>query len=76
MPSSKIKALRKIRNLSIIPRWIIFLLDIVITIFAFVLSFLIRVEFNLPALQSFNLLNNTLIMMAFVVPMFSLFRVY
>lgn len=76
MRSSKIKALRKIRNLSIIPRWIIFLLDIAITIFAFILSFLIRVEFNLPALQSFNLLNNTLIMMAFVVPMFSLFRVY
>lgn len=76
MPSSKIKAIRKIKNLSILPRWIIFLLDIAITIFSFILSFLIRVEFNFSALQSFNLLNNTLMMLAFVVPMFSLFRVY
>jgi FlaA1/EpsC-like NDP-sugar epimerase len=76
MPSSKIKAIRKIKNLSILPRWIIFLLDLAITIFAFILSFLIRVEFNFSALQSFNLLNNTLIMLALVVPMFSLFRVY
>ena len=70
--------LKKIKNISIIPRWIIFLLDVLISSVCFLLAYLIRFEFDFALLlqQQQQILTNLLIITAFNVSLFSLFRVY
>lgn len=68
--------LRKIRNLSILPRWVIFLLDILVSTFCFLLAYLIKNEFDFEIFNQFQVGQNLLILLAFNVSLFSLFKVY
>jgi FlaA1/EpsC-like NDP-sugar epimerase len=68
--------LKKIKNLTIIPRWVIFLLDMLITSFCFLLAYLIKNEFNVSIFQQSQIGQNLLILLAFNVSLFSLFKVY
>jgi FlaA1/EpsC-like NDP-sugar epimerase len=68
--------LRRIKNLSIIPRWVIFMLDLFVSSFCFVLAYFIKNEFDLQAFQQSQIGQNLLILLAFNVSLFSLFKVY
>lgn len=68
--------LKRIKNLSILPRWVIFLLDIGVSCICFLLAYLIRAEFDYNIWNSPEVFNNTLILLAFNVSLFALFRVY
>lgn len=68
--------LKRIRNLSIIPRWVIFSLDIVISSLCFLLAYLIRSEFDYSILNQPKVISNLFILLAFNVSLFTLFRVY
>lgn len=68
--------LKRIKNLTILPRWVIFLLDIGISCACFLLAYLIRAEFDITVWNKYEILNNTLILLAFNICLFSLFRVY
>lgn len=68
--------LKKIKNLSIIPRWVIFILDMLVSSFCFLLAFLIKNEFNFSFLSQSEFGQNLLILLALNVSLFSLFKVY
>lgn len=68
--------LRRIKNLSIIPRWVIFVLDISVSSFCFLLAYLIKFEFNFGVFQQSQISQNLLILLAFNISLFSLFKVY
>jgi FlaA1/EpsC-like NDP-sugar epimerase len=68
--------LKRIKNLSILPRWVIFSLDIAISCICFLLAYLIRSEFDYNIWNNAEVFNNTIILLAFNVCLFSLFRVY
>lgn len=68
--------LKRIRNLSILPRWVIFLLDISISTICFFLAYLIKSEFDFSIFNQSQILTNLLILIAFNISLFSLFRVY
>lgn len=68
--------LRKIKNLSIIPRWVIFLLDILVSSICFLLAYLIKYEFDINQFTDLNIAQNLLILLAFNISLFSLFKVY
>lgn len=68
--------LKRIRNLSILPRWVIFLLDIIISAICFLSSYLIRAEFDFNIFNQSQILMNLLILIGFNIALFSLFRVY
>jgi len=53
--------LKRIKNLTILPRWVIFLLDIGISCACFLLAYLIRSEFDYAVWNKYEILNNTLI---------------
>lgn len=67
--------IKEIKNLSIIPRWIIFLLDITISAICFLTAYLIRSEFDFNVFKQPLVLTNLLILLAFNVSLFSLFKV-
>lgn len=68
--------LRRIKNLSIIPRWIIFILDVSVSSFCFLLAYFIKYEFSFIIFQQIQVGKNLLILLAFNVSLFSLFKVY
>lgn len=68
--------LKRIRNLSILPRWVIFLLDICISTICFLLAYLIKSEFDFSIFNQSQILINLLILIGFNISLFSLFRVY
>lgn len=68
--------LRKIRNLSILPRWVIFLLDMFIGSFCFLFAYLIKNEFDFTIFKQTQVTQNVLILLAFNISLFSLFKVY
>lgn len=68
--------LKRIRNLSILPRWVIFLLDISISAICFLLAYLIKAEFDFKIFTQSQILTNLLILLGFNISLFSLFRVY
>jgi FlaA1/EpsC-like NDP-sugar epimerase len=68
--------LKRIKNLSILPRWVIFSLDIGISCVCFLLAYLVRAEFNFNIFNDAQVFNNTLILLAFNISLFALFRVY
>lgn len=68
--------LRRLKNLSIIPRWVIFMLDILVSSTCFILAYLIRYEFDFGNLPNNQIFQNVLILLAFNVSLFSLFKVY
>ena len=68
--------LRRIKNLSIIPRWVIFLLDVSVSSFCFLLAYFIKSEFSFTIFQQGQIGQNLLILLAFNVSLFSLFKVY
>ncbi len=68
--------LRRIKNLSIIPRWVIFILDMSVSSFCFLLAYLIKNEFNLNFFEQGQFGQTLLILLAFNVSLFSLFKVY
>jgi FlaA1/EpsC-like NDP-sugar epimerase len=68
--------LKRIKNLSILPRWVIFSLDIWVSCICFLLAYLIRAEFDFNIFNDAQVFNNTLILLAFNVSLFALFRVY
>ncbi|MDP3392426.1 nucleoside-diphosphate sugar epimerase/dehydratase [Sediminibacterium sp.] len=68
--------LRRIKNLSIIPRWVIFILDMSVGTFCFLLAYLIKNEFNFGVFQEGQIGQNLLILLAFNISLFSLFKVY
>jgi len=68
--------LRRIKNLSIIPRWVIFILDMTVSSFCFLLAYLIKNEFNFGFFHQAQFGQNLLILLAFNVSLFSLFKVY
>jgi FlaA1/EpsC-like NDP-sugar epimerase len=68
--------LKRIKNLSILPRWVIFSLDIAISCICFLLAYLIRSEFDYNIWNNAEVFNNTIILLAFNVCLFALFRVY
>lgn len=72
----KIYRFKRIKNLSIIPRWVIFLLDVLISSFCFLLAYLIKSDFNYFVLSNAQLSINILILIAFNISLFALFRVY
>lgn len=67
---------KRIKNLSIIPRWVIFILDMSVSSFCFLLAYFIKNEFNFSVFQESHIGQNLLILLAFNVSLFSLFRVY
>lgn len=70
------RRIRLIKNLSIIPRWVIFILDIFVSSICFFFAYLIKFEFDFSILAVNFLGQNLLILLAFNVSLFSLFRVY
>ncbi|HJV18953.1 MAG TPA: nucleoside-diphosphate sugar epimerase/dehydratase [Sediminibacterium sp.] len=68
--------LKRIRNLSILPRWVIFLLDISISTICFLLAYLIKAEFDFKIFNQSLIVTNLLILVGFNISLFSLFRVY
>lgn len=68
--------LRRIKNLSIIPRWVIFLLDMFVSSFCFLFAYLIKNEFDFRIFNQPQLAQNLFILLAFNVALFSLFKVY
>lgn len=68
--------IRKIRNLSIIPRWVIFILDIAIGAVCFLCAYLIKHEFDFTVLQETQVTTNLLILIGLYISLFSLFRIY
>lgn len=68
--------LKRIKNLSILPRWVIFSLDIAISCICFLLSYLIHADFDYAVLNNSDIFKNALILLAFNVSLFALFRVY
>jgi FlaA1/EpsC-like NDP-sugar epimerase len=68
--------LKRIRNLSILPRWVIFVLDISISALCFLLAYLIKAEFDFGIFNQSQILTNLLILVGFNISLFSLFRVY
>lgn len=68
--------IRQIKNLSIIPRWVIFILDIAVTSFCFLLSYFIKNEFDFGSLDQIEIGRNLLILICFNISFFILFRVY
>ncbi|BDQ13361.1 polysaccharide biosynthesis protein [Sediminibacterium sp. TEGAF015] len=68
--------LRKIKNLSIIPRWVIFILDMLVSLFCFLLAYLIKNEFDFSFIEKGQFTQNLMILLAFNVSLFSLFKVY
>ncbi|OHC84548.1 MAG: polysaccharide biosynthesis protein [Sphingobacteriia bacterium RIFOXYD2_FULL_35_12] len=68
--------LRRIKNLSILPRWIIFILDILVSSFCFLLAYFIKNEFDLNIFKQSYIGQNLLILLAFNTSLFSLFKVY
>lgn len=68
--------LKSLRNLSVLPRWVIFLLDIIISSFCFLSAYIIKSEFDFGILNHSPILVNWLILLAFYLFLFSLFRVY
>ncbi|MDP1844479.1 MAG: nucleoside-diphosphate sugar epimerase/dehydratase [Sediminibacterium sp.] len=68
--------LKRFKNLSILPRWVIFSLDIGISCICFLLAYLIKAEFDLTIFSQTQIFTNLLILLAFNVSLFSLFRVY
>jgi FlaA1/EpsC-like NDP-sugar epimerase len=68
--------LRRIRHLSIIPRWVIFILDMTVSSFCFLLSYFIKNEFDFSIFQQSQVGQNLLILLAFNISLFSLFKVY
>jgi FlaA1/EpsC-like NDP-sugar epimerase len=68
--------LRRIKNLSIIPRWVIFILDILVSSICFLFAYLIKSEFNFSIFQQNQIGQNLLNYLAFNVSLFSLFKVY
>jgi FlaA1/EpsC-like NDP-sugar epimerase len=68
--------LKRIRNLSILPRWVIFLLDILISSFCFLLAYFIKNEFHFSIFEQDQVFLNLLILFAFNISLFSLFKVY
>lgn len=68
--------LRRIKNLSIIPRWVIFILDMSVSSFCFLLAYLIKNEFNFNVFNQIQIGQNLLILLAFNISLFSLFKVY
>jgi FlaA1/EpsC-like NDP-sugar epimerase len=69
------RRLRRLKNISIMPRWIIFLVDVIVSSFCFLCAYIIRSEFNFNILNEPQVVQNTLILLAFNVSLFSLFRV-
>lgn len=67
--------LKRIRNLSILPRWVIFVLDILISVLCFLLAYLIKSEFDFSVFSQSPILTNLLILIGFNISLFSLFRV-
>lgn len=68
--------LKKIKNLSIIPRWVIFILDISVSLFCFLLAYLIKNEFDFSFIEQGQFTQNLMILLAFNISLFSLFKVY
>ncbi len=68
--------LRKIKNMSILPRWVIFTLDIGISVICFLIAYLIKAEFDYAVWNKVEIFNNTLILLGFNISLFTLFRVY
>lgn len=68
--------LKRIKNLSILPRWVIFVLDIAISCICFLIANLIRSDFDYTNWDLKAVLNNTVIMLGFNICLFALFRVY
>ena len=68
--------LKKIKNISILPRWVIFLLDVFISVICFLLAYVIRADFDLLVLNQNKIFINLLIFIGFNISLFSLFRVY
>lgn len=68
--------LKRIKNLSILPRWVIFLLDILISALCFLLAYLVRAEFDFTIFNQSEIFTNLLILIGFNISLFSLFRVY
>jgi FlaA1/EpsC-like NDP-sugar epimerase len=68
--------LKRIRNLSIIPRWVIFLLDISISAICFLFAYLIKSDFNFNVFNDLQVVINLLFLVAFNLSLFTLFKVY
>lgn len=68
--------LRRIKNLSVIPRWIIFLLDMSISSICFLIAYLVKFEFDFSVLSDENVPRNLLILFGLNISLFSLFKVY
>jgi FlaA1/EpsC-like NDP-sugar epimerase len=68
--------LRRIRNLSIIPRWVIFCLDIAISSVCFLIAYLVKADFDFDVFNKPEVITNLFILLAFNVSIFTLFRVY
>lgn len=62
--------------MSILPRWVIFVLDIFISVLCFLLAYLIKAEFDFGIFSQSQILTNLLILIGFNISLFSLFRVY
>lgn len=67
---------KRIKNLSIIPRWVIFFLDMSISTVCFVLAYLIKNEFSFNQIEKSPIGQNLLILFAFYITLFFLFKVY
>lgn len=68
--------LKRIRNLSILPRWVIFLLDIFISSACFLLAYLIRSDFDFTVFNDKKVFDNLSILIGLNILLFILFKVY
>jgi len=68
--------IKKIRNLAIIPRWIIFSLDLFLTSFSFIAAYLIKFDFAFDKFDFETIKQGLLISIVLNFSLFSLFRVY
>lgn len=68
--------LRRLKDISILPRWVIFFLDVSISILCFLLAFIIRAEFNFAQLDFTQIRLNVSLLLFFYIFLFYLFKVY
>lgn len=68
--------LKRIKNLSILPRWVVFVLDIGISFICFLIANLIRSDFDYASWDLKLIFNNSLILLGLNICLFALFRVY
>lgn len=71
-----VERLKKIKKINILPRWMIFILDLSISAFSLVLAYLLRFNFDYTSISTSELITSLELLTAFNVVVFFVVRTY